>query len=141
MGTDHGPVAFAKLDVETADLRSFFGGHRGDAFRQLLEAVAETIDEVVVVQVFLDDDVDHRHAVGPAHGSAFSAGSAEHHYRFRPMLFFDSADVLFNDVVGVFPRGALPLVLPAVFLRALHRVDDAVGMIGEVGQWQRGSLR
>ena len=52
------------------------------------------------------------------------------------MLFFDSADVLFNDVVSAFPRGALPLVLPSVFLRTLHRVDDAVGMIGEVGQRQ-----
>ena len=50
------------LDVEAADLRSFFGGHRGDTLRQLFEAVAETIDEVVVVQVFLDDDVEHRHA-------------------------------------------------------------------------------
>ena len=58
----HARRAVDVLDVKAANLRSFFGGHCGDAFRQLLEAVTETIDEVVVVQIFLDDDVEHRHA-------------------------------------------------------------------------------
>ena len=249
----HACCAIDVLDIDSADFRCFLGRHGGDSLRQLFEAVAETIDEVVVVQVFLDDDVehrhaerrvgagakgkvvrcacckpigsrvdrdelasalhavdygvpeesvtvrrqglfaprnhnlgnfiggifvapcqaaciihlgirdagnvgcsrdawdiaciarlgiagiggaDHRHAVRSAHRSAFSAGSAEHDDGLRTVLLLDSADILLDDVVGIFPCGAFPLVLSAVFLRALHRVDDAVGMIGEVRQRQ-----
>ena len=45
-----------------ADLGGLFGRHGGAPLGQLVEAVAPVLDEVVVVEVFLDDDVDHGHA-------------------------------------------------------------------------------
>ena len=50
------------LDRNLADLGGLLSRHGGATLSQLLEAVAPVLDEVVVVQVFLDDDVDHCHA-------------------------------------------------------------------------------
>ena len=45
-----------------ADLGGLLGRHGGAPLGQLVEAVAPVLHEVVVVEVFLDDDVDHGHA-------------------------------------------------------------------------------
>ena len=50
------------LGVDAADLARLLGRHLGHALGQLLEAVAPVLHEVVVVEVFLDDGVQHGHA-------------------------------------------------------------------------------
>ena len=50
------------VHVKAADLGRSLSRHGSHALGQLLEAIAEAVDKVVVVEVFGDDDVEHGHA-------------------------------------------------------------------------------
>ena len=57
----HAGHAVDVVDGHLADLGRLLRRHVGDALGELVEAVAPALDEVVVVEVFLDEDVAHRH--------------------------------------------------------------------------------
>ena len=77
---------------------------------------------------------DHGRAVGTAHRAALATGATEDDDGLGAVLLLEALDVLLDDVIGLIPGDALPLVLAAVLLGAFHRVDDAIGMIGKVGE-------
>ena len=52
------------LDGNLADASGVLGRHVGDALGELVKAVGPALHEIVVVEVFLDDDVAHRHGKG-----------------------------------------------------------------------------
>ena len=49
------------LDGNLANLRGLLRRHGRNALSQLVEAIAPVLDEVMIVEIFLDDDVEHRH--------------------------------------------------------------------------------
>ena len=77
---------------------------------------------------------EHRRGERGAVQRFLASRAAEHHHRlaavFRLQLFGARHDL----VDGLVPRDAVPFVQPAVFPRALHGVDDAVGMVHVFGQ-------
>ena len=62
-GVDAGGLG-DEAGIHTGDLGGLLGWHLLDTLGELLEAVAPALDEVGVVEVLLDDDVEHRHAQG-----------------------------------------------------------------------------
>ena len=75
-----------------------------------------------------DDRVEHRR---------LTAGTAEGQHSIRGSRLLDNlVVVLLNEVVRLIPGDALPRVLAAILRVALHRVDDALGMILELGHVQ-----
>ena len=75
-----------------------------------------------------DDRVEHRR---------LTTGAAKGQYSIRRSRLLDNlVVVLLDEVVCLVPGDALPRVLAAVLRVALHRVDDALGMILELGHVQ-----
>ncbi len=65
-----------------------------------------------------------------------AAGAAEDRDGLGAVLLDDLVGGVRHQVGGLVPRAAFPLVKPAVFLRALHGMDDAVRMVDVLGQSQ-----
>ena len=75
-----------------------------------------------------DHGVEHRR---------LAAGATEGQHGVRGSGLLDNlVVVLLDEVVRLIPGDALPCVLAAVLRIALHRVDDALGMILELGHVQ-----
>ena len=75
-----------------------------------------------------DHGVEHRR---------LAAGATESQHGVRGSGLLDNlVVVLLDEVVRFIPGDALPCVLAAVLRIALHRVDDALGMILELGHVQ-----